>query len=99
MTLTPSESNTRGISITAQSDSFEILRSHHRADTAAAGMPAFVADRGEANAIFSRCADGRHSDRLQSSARFDRGFGFPRDFYLASVRPRRISTLSSLISR
>ncbi len=43
-------------------------------------MPAFVADRREANAILSRCADGRHSSRRRIQLGLDRGFGFPRAF-------------------
>ncbi len=85
-----------GFSIAAQSDRLEILRSHHRADSAAAGMAAFVADRGEANPIFARRADGRDPWSPGSSARFGSRLRSRSDFSRASVRPRRISTLSSL---
>ena len=78
------------ISIAAQSDRLKIFRSHHRADAAAAGMTTFVADRGEAHAIFSRCADGRHSNRRRVQLGFDRRFG------LAGTFPSQVFGLANL---
>ena len=41
-------------------------------------MPPFVADRGEAHAVFSRYTDGRDSNRRRVQLGPDRGFGLTR---------------------
>jgi hypothetical protein len=67
-----------GISIAAHGDRLEILRSHHRAGPAAARVPTFIADRGEADTIFAGRADRRDSDRGGAQLRSDGRFGFLR---------------------
>ena len=76
----------RGGTIAAQSDGFEILRSHHRADTAAAGMAPFVADRGEAHSIFAGFADGGNARRRSARVRCESRLRFRRDSCRAGVR-------------
>src|SRR5438132_1446249 len=78
------------LSIAAHGDGFEVLRSHYRADAAAAGMPPFVADRGEAHAVLSRCADGCHSSRRRVQLGLDRSFG------LTGTFPSQVFGLSNL---
>src|SRR5262245_43143267 len=53
-------------------------------------MPSLVADRGEAYAVFSRCADRRHSNRWRVQLGFDRRFGFSGTF------PPQVFGLSNL---
>ena len=48
------------------------------ADSAAAGMAAFVADGSEAHTVFARSADRRHSDRRGFQLGFDQRLGLTR---------------------
>src|SRR6266550_6957563 len=64
----------RRLSIAAESNRFQILRTHHRPDAATAGVAAFIADRGEADAMLTRYPDGRHpharTTQLRMNGRF-----------------------------
>ena len=72
---TPAGSATSVVVIAAQGDGLQILRSHDRADAAAAGVAPFVADGGEAHYIFAGFADGGDARRRRAELGADRGFG------------------------
>ena len=67
-------------------DGFEILRSHDRAGAAASGVPAFIADGREANAVLSRSADGCYSEPVRALRRPDRSLGLGRALALQVLR-------------
>ena len=66
--------------IAAQRDGLEVLRSHDRADAAAAGVAPFVADGGETHQVFAGFADGGNARRRDVEFGAYRRFAFERAF-------------------